>query len=112
MVTGTVAMLRRITNEPSTSGTYSDSDMTNYLAIAGSDLYGAGYLIWAEKVAGLQGAADDYSHFMLNYCASHRGAKVNLLVKDPTETTLGYPTPLDNQPYYNPFDPYSFQSEG
>lgn len=87
MVTGTIDMLRRVTNEPSTSGTYTDNVMTQYLALANQDLYGAGYLIWVEKVAELKGAGDDYSHSMLNFCASMRGALTHRYIKDPPETS-------------------------
>jgi len=85
MITGTIDMLRRLTNEPSTSGTYTDSLMTQYLNVVNGDLYGAGYLVWQEKVSGLLGAADDYSHFMLSFCASHRGVTSSLWIKDPPE---------------------------
>lgn len=86
MITGTVDMLRSLTNELSTSGTYSDSKMVQYLTIAGSDLYGAGFLIWTEKIAALKGAADDYSHYMQKVCASNRGAQAHQFIKDPPET--------------------------
>lgn len=100
MVTGTVDALRRITHEPSTSGTYSDSDMANYLSWAGDDLYGAGYMIWAEKVAALEGnydySADGESYRlsqkiesaerMMAICANHRSGTTSQWIKDPPET--------------------------
>lgn len=100
MITGSIDALRRLTNEPSSSGTYTDSAMTQYLLWASGDMYGAGYMIWTEKIAALEGTYDyktDGESFSLNqkiehaekmkaFCANHRGAITSLWLKDPPET--------------------------
>lgn len=102
MVTGSYTQLRRLIAEPSTSGTYTDNVLADYLAADNDDVYAVASEIWQEKAADMiddtydvsaDGASYKYSQRYENAIrlaqkfASKRKPVTNLWTKDPEEET-------------------------
>jgi hypothetical protein len=98
MITGSVYLLRRFTNEM-TSGSFSHEYLETILELNGSDLYASAAMVWDEKASALEGLFDhssdgerveitqkrEFAERMAQKYASKRSARTSLWVKAPDE---------------------------
>ena len=106
-----IEQVRRMTNEPNPSGTYTDTTISGYLTSASEDKYAVAGEIWSEKASALQATMYDFSadnasyklsqtfDFAVSqakYYNSRRKSISSLWVKDPVETDDDLP-PIVNE---------------